>query len=114
MGLENIDCILRNPVREDKRKLPDKLILGDLKYYHAHILPTNFSREKFLELIPSALPSYTYGYVWHHIPFGGIDPKLGKYAVILKDKFVTVLSESELNGEHILQLVNDIVQKSKN
>lgn len=113
MGLENIDYILRNPVREDKRKLPDKLILGDLKYYHAHILPNHFSREKFIDLIPKELPSYTHGYAWSHIPFGGIDPKLGKYAVILKDKFVSVLSESELNGEHILQLVNDIAQKSK-
>ncbi len=113
MDLESIDYISRNPNREDSRKLPPSIFLNSLRYYHAIVLQKDFSREKFIELIPTALPSYTHGSVWHHVPFGGIDPNYGKYAVILKDKFIEVMSEQDKGGEHLIDLLTNLAKRSK-
>jgi len=106
MELENIDYISKqtNP--------SERINLNNLTYYHGKILPPNFSRDKFLEIIPAQIPSCIYGSIQHHLPFGGIHPRFGKYAIVLKDKTIQVFSDSDLGGQHLVDLLYTLAEKS--
>lgn len=102
MKQEFRDYIFKRKEFKNDKEIPTAIFVDDLACYNSINIPNKFSKNLFFEKLAKAVPSATHGYLWHHVPFGGIHPIYGEYILVVKDKYIESYTRTDKAGKSLL------------